>query len=139
MHRLGRLLGLEWLSMPILIKYLITAGLVVLISEIAKRNDQWGGLMASLPLVTLLTLVWMQLEQQPIDKIANHAWYTFWYVLPTLPFFLIFPALLKTCGFWLALLIAVGITLMIFLGFAKVVAMFGMSWSDWFQVVGVFR
>ena len=127
MHRLGRLLGLEWLSMPILIKYLITAGLVVLISEIAKRNDQWGGLMASLPLVTLLTLVWMQLEQQPIDKIANHAWYTFWYVLPTLPFFLIFPALLKTCGFWLALLIAVGITLMIFLGFAKVVAMFGIE------------
>lgn len=113
--------------MPILMKYLITAGLVVLISEIAKRNDQWGGLMASLPLVTLLTLVWMQLEQQPIDKIANHAWYTFWYVLPTLPFFLIFPALLKTCGFWLALLIAVGITLMIFLGFAKVVAMFGIE------------
>jgi len=113
--------------MPILIKYLITAGLVVLISEIAKRNDQWGGLMASLPLVTLLTLVWMQLEQQPIDKIANHAWYTFWYVLPTLPFFLIFPTLLKTCGFWLALLIAVGITLMIFLGFAKVVAMFGIE------------
>lgn len=125
--RLGRLSSREWINMPILIKYLITAGLVVLISEIAKRNDQWGGLMASLPLVTLLTLVWMQLEQQPIDKIANHAWYTFWYVLPTLPFFLIFPALLKTCGFWLALLLSVGMTLIIFLGFAKVLAIFGIE------------
>ncbi|MEY2864021.1 MAG: hypothetical protein RLY58_1728 [Pseudomonadota bacterium] len=111
--------------MPIYLKYLMTAGLVVIISEIAKRNDQWGGLMASLPLVTLLTLVWMHVEHQSIDKIANHAGYTFWYVLPTLPFFLIFPALLKTVGFWLALLISVGITLFIVLGTAKILALFG--------------
>ncbi len=111
--------------MPILIKYLITAGLVVLISEIAKRSDQWGGLIASLPLVTLLTLFWMQIEQQPIDKIANHAWYTFWYVLPTLPFFLIFPVLLKMSGFWLAMLISTGLTLLIFFVAAKILGFFG--------------
>jgi len=111
--------------MPIYIKYLITAGLVVMISEVAKRNDQWGGLIASLPLVTLLTLVWMHVEHQSMVKIANHATYTFWYVLPTLPFFLIFPTLLKTFSFWLALLISVGISLFIFLGTAKVLAEFG--------------
>ena len=111
----------------IITKYLITAALVVLVSELAKRSDKLGGLVAALPLVTILTLIWLHVEKQPASKIAQHAWYTFWYVLPTLPFFLIFPTLLKTCGFWLALLIAVGITLMIFLGFAKAVAMFGIE------------
>lgn len=111
--------------MPIYLKYLITAALVVLISEVAKRNDQWGGLMASLPLVTLLTLIWMHVEHQSIDKIANHAGYTFWYVLPTLPFFLIFPALLKTSGFWLAMLISTGLTLVIFFVAAKILELFG--------------
>lgn len=85
-------------------KYLITAALVVLISEAAKRSDKLGGLMAALPLVTILTLIWLYLENQPEAKIANHAWYTFWYVIPTLPMFLAFPMLLSRLGFWLTLL-----------------------------------
>lgn len=113
--------------MPIYLKYLITAGLVVLISEIAKRNDQWGGLIASLPLVTLLTLMWMHIEHQSIDKIANHAWYTFWYVIPTLPFFLIFPMLLKSYGFGIAMVSSVLITMMIFLVAVKVLSVFGIQ------------
>ncbi len=69
----------------LLIKYAITAGMVVFISEVAKRSDRLGGLVAALPLVTVLVLVWMKLEGQSQQKIANHAWYTFWYVVPTLP------------------------------------------------------
>lgn len=84
-------------------KYLITAGLVVGISELAKRSDRLGGLVAALPLVTLLTLVWLYVERQPVERIANHAWYTFWYVLPTLPMFLAFPWMLSRWGFWGAL------------------------------------
>jgi len=38
-----------------------------------------------------LTLIWLFLENHPTEKIANHAWFTFWYVVPTLPMFLIFP------------------------------------------------
>lgn len=91
-------------------KYLITAGLVVAISELAKRSDRLGGLVAALPLVTVLTLLWLHLEAQPIEKIANHAWYTFWYVLPTLPMFLLFPWLLGRCGFWPALLLSALLT-----------------------------
>ncbi|EPR7684404.1 TPA: DUF3147 family protein, partial [Enterobacter chengduensis] len=68
----------------LLIKYAITAGMVVFISEVAKRSDRLGGLVAALPLVTVLVLVWMKLEGQSQQKIANHAWYTFWYVVPTL-------------------------------------------------------
>ena len=85
-------------------KYLITAALVVAVSEFAKRSDRLGGFVAALPLVTVLTLAWLHLERQPQAKIANHAWYTFWYVLPTLPMFLLFPWLLARLGFWPALL-----------------------------------
>lgn len=81
-------------------KYLITAALVVVISEMAKRSDRLGAVLAALPLVTFLALIWLHLENQPAEKIANHAWYTFWYVLPTLPMFLLFPALLQRIGFW---------------------------------------
>jgi uncharacterized membrane protein (GlpM family) len=87
----------------IITKYLLTAGMVVLISEVAKRSDRLGGFIAALPLVTLLTLVWLYVENQPEEKIANHAYYTFWYVIPTLPMFLLFPYLLPKLGFWLTL------------------------------------
>ncbi|OZB73272.1 MAG: hypothetical protein B7X33_00205 [Lysobacterales bacterium 13-68-4] len=81
-------------------KYLITAAVVVAVSELAKRSDRLGALLASLPLVTLLALTWLYLDKQPAEKIANHAWYTFWYVVPTLPMFLIFPRLFARFGFW---------------------------------------
>ncbi len=78
----------------LLTKYLITAGLVVTISEVAKVSDRFGALIAALPLVSGLTLIWLYVEGQPTEKIQNHAFYTFWYVLPTLPMFLVFPWLL---------------------------------------------
>lgn len=86
----------------IITKYLLTAGMVVFISEVAKRSDRLGGFIAALPLMTLLTLVWLYVENQPEEKIANHAYYTFWYVIPTLPIFLIFPYLLPKLGFLMA-------------------------------------
>ena len=90
----------------IIFKYLITASMVVLISEIAKRHDRIGAIIASLPLITILAMIWMYIEKTPIEKISNHAYYTFWYVLPTLPMFLLFPYLLEKYGFWAALVIS---------------------------------
>ena len=87
----------------IITKYLLTAGMVVFISEVAKRSDRLGGFIAALPLMTLLTLVWLYVENQPEEKIANHAYYTFWYVIPTLPMFLLFPHLLPKLGFWMTM------------------------------------
>lgn len=108
-------------------KYLITAAVVVLVSELAKRSDKLGGLIAALPLVTVLTLIWLYLEQQPAQKIANHAWYTFWYVVPTLPMFLAFPLLLSRLGFWPALLTCVIISLVSFALFALLLRRFGIE------------
>jgi hypothetical protein len=98
----------------IITKYLITAGLVVFISEIAKRSDKLGGFIAALPLITLLTLIWLYIEKQSDEKIANHAYYTFWYVIPTLPMFLLFPYLLPKLGFWLTMGASVVVTIICF-------------------------
>ena len=108
-------------------KYLVSAAMVVLVSELAKRSDKLGALLASLPLVTVLTLIWLQLEQQPASKIGNHAWYTFWYVLPTLPMFLVFPWLQGRLGFWLALGASVLLTMLLFALFAWLLRPFGIQ------------
>ena len=114
--------------MPWLVtKYLITAAVVVAVSELAKRSDRLGALLASLPLVTLLALIWLQLEKQPASKIANHAWYTFWYVVPTLPMFLLFPWLFARFGFWPALGISALVTVACFGLFALAVKPFGIE------------
>jgi hypothetical protein len=109
----------------IAIKYLITAGLVVFISEVAKRSDKLGALIASLPLVTILTMLWLYFENQSNEKISNHAYYTFWYVIPTLPMFIAFPFLMPKFGFIWTLIISVFITIISFLIVALLVKKFG--------------
>ena len=111
----------------VIIKYLVTAAVVVLVSEFAKVNDKLGGLIAALPLITVLTLIWLYIEKQPAAKIANHAYYTFWYVIPTLPMFLLFPFLLPKFGFWPTLLSCMVITLVIFYVYVIVLKNFGID------------
>lgn len=111
----------------LILKYLITAGTVVLISEFAKHSDKLGGLLAALPVVTILTLIWLYVEQQPQAKIANHAYYTFWYVLPTLPMFLLFPYLLPKFGFWVTLITCAAFTIALFAIYAVALKRFGIN------------
>jgi len=108
-------------------KYLLTAAVVVLVSELAKRSDKLGGFVAALPLITFLALIWLYVEKQPEAKIANHAWYTFWYVVPTLPMFLAFPFLLSRIGFWPTMLSSVVITIVCFQLFRMVIKPFGVE------------
>ena len=96
-------------------KYAVTAFVIVLVSEIAKRSDKLGALIASLPFVTVMVMIWLHLENQGTAKIANHAYYTFWYVLPTLPMFLVMPWLLhRGMPFWLALAACAVLTMVAF-------------------------
>jgi uncharacterized membrane protein (GlpM family) len=108
-------------------KYLITAGMVVLISELAKKSDRIGALVASLPLVTILTLIWLFIEGQSETKISNHAYYTFWYVIPTLPMFFLFPYFMSRFGFVLTLVISIVLTIVTFVLFAVLVKRFGIN------------
>ena len=100
----------------------------MVISEIAKRSDKLGALISSLPMVTILVLVWLFIEKQSTDKIANHAYYTFWYVIPTLPMFLVLPLLLsKGYNFWMALLFGIIVTIVCFIVTAIIAKWFGVD------------
>ncbi len=114
--------------MLIWLKYLISDGLVVLISEVAARNDRAGAVIGALPWLTTLAMVWLFVEKQSDEKIANHAYYTFWYVLPTLPMFLLIPFLLRRgLEFLLVLSIALVMTAVLFLVYMQVLKRFGIE------------
>ena len=112
----------------IISKYLITAFIIVFVSEIAKRSDKLGALISSLPLVTILVMIWLYIENQSIEKIANHAHYTFWYVIPTLPMFLVIPYLLsRGYSFSITLGIGIIITFFCFIATAYLAKYFGVN------------
>ena len=95
----------------IFLKVLITAIIIVVVSEIVKINDRLGGLIAALPFTTFLILFWMNFENATTEKISNHMTYTFIYLIATVPMFLIFPICLKNFGFWITILICIVLTL----------------------------
>ena len=95
----------------IFFKVLITSVIIVLVSEIAKINDRFGGLIAAMPLTTFLILFWLYYDDVSNIKIANHMTYTLLYILPTIPMFLLFPFCINKFGFWLSIVISVFVTL----------------------------
>jgi hypothetical protein len=100
---------------------------VVLVTERAKRSDKLGGLVTANTLITILSLIWLHLENQTSEKNANHASYTFWYVVPTLPMFLAFALLLPRLGLWPALLACLVISTLSFIVFALPVKRLGVD------------
>lgn len=102
--------------MYFLVKTALSALLIALISEVAKRNPGFGALIASLPLISVIGMLWLWHDTQETERLASHAEATFWYVLPSLPMFLIVPALLRRdVPFHLALALGCGITIGLYL------------------------
>ena len=95
----------------IITKIIVTAALIVLISEIAKVNDKLGGLIAAMPIITLLVILWMYYDGNSDEKISSHISYTLFYIVPTIPMFLIFPFVISKFGFYVAFLVSILITL----------------------------
>lgn len=86
------------------LKVILSAVLIVAISEIAKRSSGFAALIAALPLTSLLAFVWLYMEGSPLGRISELSSQIFWLVLPSLLLFLLFPFLLKKgLGFWLSL------------------------------------
>lgn len=86
------------------LKVIISALVIVAISEVAKRSSGFAALIASLPLTSLLAFVWLHLEASPPSHIAQLSGQIFWLVLPSLVLFLLLPVLLKHgIGFWISL------------------------------------
>ena len=97
------------------LKAALSGIIVAAVSTVAKRYPGFGALIASLPLVSVLGIIWLWRDTSDVERIAAHAESTFWFVLPSLPMFLLFPALLRHgAGFWLALIISCALTMALY-------------------------
>lgn len=111
-----------------IVKLLVSAGIIVLISELSKKLPLLASLVASLPLVSVLGMIWMYGEKVEIEKIAAHSVGTFWYVLPSLPMFLVMPWMLrKGISFPASLGVGIALTGVLYFMMTKVLAKFGMN------------
>lgn len=100
------------------IKAALSGLLAALVSEVARRYPGWGGLVASLPITSLLAFLWTWRDTGDTVKVAGLIASTFWFVLPSLPLFLIIPLMLRNgLGFWVAMGIGVAITLGLYAAF----------------------
>jgi hypothetical protein len=99
----------------LVIKAAISGMIVALVSEIARRHPGWGGLVASLPLTSLLAMVWLWRDSGDSLKVAELASSTFWFILPSLPLFVVLPMLLRSgLAFWAAMAFVVAGTLALY-------------------------
>lgn len=104
-----------------LIKLFSSALIIVLVTELTKRTGYLGALIAALPLVSLISIFWIYFETKDIDKIREFSWGVFWFVLPSLAFFLSLPKLLERFNLFTSM--AIGAVLTIFLFWLMVISL----------------
>jgi len=95
-----------------LVKIAITTVLIVMIAEIAKRSSFAGALLASVPLISVLAMIWLYVDTKDVAKVSALATSVFWLVLPSLALFVTLPVLLRQgLNFYMSMSISIGITL----------------------------
>lgn len=109
-------------------KLVLSAAIIVVVSEVAKVNAGLGALIKSLPLISILAMIWLYVDTRDVARIADLSISTFWLVLPTLPMFLVLPALLRHgVGFYPSLAVAVGVLLVCYLVAVPLLGRFGIT------------
>jgi len=99
----------------LIIKAALSGAIVAAVSEIARRYPGWGGLVASLPLTSLLAMIWLWRDSGDSLKVAELASSTVWFIIPSLPLFLVLPMLLRSgMAFWAAMAIVIAGTLALY-------------------------
>ena len=112
----------------ILLKLLLSSSIIVLISEISKRDTFVGGLIASIPVISVLSIVWLYIETKNIEDIKNLSNSIFWMVIPSLSLFISLPILLKSgLGFYISLTISVLITLICYYVTVFILSKYGLK------------
>ena len=97
------------------IKAAVSGAIVAAVSEIARRYPGWGGLVASLPLTSLLAMLWLWRDTGDPEHVAALAGGTFWFILPSLPLFIALPVLLRSgLGFWVSMALVIAGTLALY-------------------------
>jgi hypothetical protein len=108
------------------LKALLSGIIIAVVSEVAKRSPAFGALIVSLPLVSLLAIIWLWRDTGDTQRIANHAEATFWYVIPSMPMFLALPYMLRSgVGFWWALLASCVLTIGLYFVTVLIAGRFG--------------
>ena len=109
-------------------KALLAGAMVAAISEIGRRLPAAAAVVASLPLVSVLGMIFLWHAKPDAENMAVHSAATFWYVLPSLPMFLLIPALLRSgVGFWLALAAGCVLTVTLYLAMMQMGPRFGLK------------
>jgi polyferredoxin len=109
------------------IKAALSGVIIAIVSEVAKRYPGFGALIASLPLVSVLGMMWLWHDKPDIPNMAAHVEATFWFVLPSLPMFLLMPGLLRQgVSFWASLAIGCALTIGLYLVMVSVGPRFGL-------------
>ncbi|MBT60219.1 MAG: hypothetical protein CMA63_01530 [Euryarchaeota archaeon] len=105
---------MDWLQLCI--RFIVSGGLVVGASELAKKYELMGALIASLPLVSLLAIIWLYTDTGDSTRVAGFSYGIFWLVLPSLLLFIILPTLInRGVDFWPALAVASLLTITAYL------------------------
>ncbi len=108
------------------IRALLSGVMIAAVSTVARRYPAAGALIASLPLVSVLGMMWLWHDRPDAGNMAAHAEATFWYVLPSLPMFLLIPAMLRRgVDFWPALIAGCVLTILAYLATVLIAARFG--------------
>ena len=111
-----------------IIKAVLSGILVAAISTVARRYPGWGGLLASLPMVSVLSMLWLYGETKDTERVAALSMGAFWFILPSLPMFIIIPLMLRAgVGFTLTMLVAAAITVLLYASFAWIAPRWGVS------------
>ena len=110
------------------IKAALSGVIIAIVSEVARRSPALGALIVSLPLVSILAFIWLWQDSGDTQRVAALAQSTFWYVLPTLPMFLVMPAMLRGgIGFWTTLAACCALTFVLYLVTVWVLGKFGVA------------
>src|SRR3982751_4204462 len=110
------------------IKAAISGIIVAIVSEVAKRYPGFGALIASLPLVSVLGMLWLWHDRPDVSNMAAHVEATFWFVLPSLPMFLLMPWMLRNgASFWTSLAVGCALTIALYLLMTWVGPKFGLK------------
>jgi hypothetical protein len=116
------------MTLAFLTRAALSGLIIAVIALIAKRSPAAGALVASLPLISILGMIWLWRDTHDGALIANHVEATFWYVLPSLPMFLLIPAMMRNgIGFWPSLLAGCALTILLYLGMISFAARFGVK------------
>lgn len=106
----------------------ISGIMIAIASTLAKRYPGFGALIASLPLVSVLGMMWLWHDKPDAENMAAHAGATFWYVIPSLPMFLLIPLLLRHgVGFWIALAAGCALTIALYAAMTWLGPRFGLQ------------